>query len=71
MKRAVDDTLAIRRLVAAHLSVADSVVGRDLRIRKDSAWVWIDHDSITATLVRVERQRGRWVFVREVLSSVR
>ncbi len=69
--RPVEDTLAIKRVVATRMAVPDTLIGGQLRIRKDTAWVWVEHDSITTTVVRVERVSGRWVFVREVLSSIR
>jgi len=68
---AVEDTAAIKHAVATHMAVPDSLIAQELRIRKDTAWVWVEHDSITTTVVRVERVAGRWVFVREVLSSIR
>ena len=66
------DTLNLRRAAAAHFAVADSMISKRVRIFGDSATVWLGSpQGVSATIVRFERCRGLWVFVREVAVMLR
>jgi hypothetical protein len=62
---ALSDSAEVRVATARHYSQPDSTVARAITIRGDTAFATIWHGSITATIARLERRNGRWVFVRE------
>ena len=61
----------IRGAAATHYHVPDSAIAKQVVVKSDTAWVSVRHDAVSITIDRIERQSGRWVFVREEAYGIR